>query len=61
LLDVDGYYEPLIAMMDRMVAEGFLRADHRRDLWHGEDMDLLMDWMRAYTPSQQGITRKQPR
>ena len=61
LLDVDGYYEPLIAMMDRMVAEGFLRAEHRRDLWHGEDMDLLMDWMRAYTPSQQGITRKQPR
>ncbi len=57
-LDVDGYYEPLIAMMDRMVAEGFLRAEHRRDLWHGEDMDVLMDWMRARGPSQQGTTRK---
>jgi hypothetical protein len=47
-----------VAMMDRMVAEGFLRSEHRRDLWHGEDMDMLMDWMRARVPSQQDTTRK---
>ncbi len=58
ILDVDGYYEPLIAMMDRMVAEGFLRAEHRRALWHGEDMGVLMDWMRALGSSHQGTTRK---
>ncbi|MEO6137677.1 MAG: TIGR00730 family Rossman fold protein [Luteimonas sp.] len=57
-LDVDGYYEPLIEMMDRMVAEGFLRAEHRRDLWHGEDMDVLMDWMGTRGPSRQDTTRK---
>ena len=50
-LDVDGYFEPLIAMMDRMVAERFLHADQRRDLWHGDDIDALFAWMRAYTPA----------
>ena len=47
-LDVDGFYAPLIAMLDRMVEQGFLRAEHRRDLWHGENIDALLEWMRAY-------------
>lgn len=51
-LDVDGFYAPLIAMLDRMVEEHFLRLDHRRDLWHGEDMDALLAWMCEYRPSQ---------
>ena len=51
-LDVDGFYEPLIAMMDRMVAEGFLHADQRRDLWHGEDIDAMLVWMQDYVPAQ---------
>ena len=51
-LDVDGFYEPLIAMMDRMVAEDFLHADQRRDLWHGEDIDAMLVWMQDYVPAQ---------
>jgi len=51
-LDVDGFYAPLIAMMDRMVAEGFLHADQRRDLWHGDDMEAMFGWMQAYQPVQ---------
>ncbi len=47
-LDVAGFYAPLIAMLDRMVEQGFLRAEHRRDLWHGEDIDALQAWMRGY-------------
>ncbi|MGO4550028.1 TIGR00730 family Rossman fold protein [Lysobacter sp. 2RAF19] len=50
-LDVEGFYEPLAAMMDRMVAERFLHADQRRDLWHGDDLDALIAWMRAYEPA----------
>lgn len=50
-LDVEGFYEPLIAMMDRMVAERFLHEDQRRDLWHGEDIGAMLDWMRRYTPA----------
>ncbi|HET8819013.1 MAG TPA: TIGR00730 family Rossman fold protein [Xanthomonadaceae bacterium] len=49
-LDIDGFHAPLVSMMDRMVAEGFLHADQRRDLWHGEDIDAMLGWMRAYEP-----------
>ena len=51
-LDVDGFYAPLIGMIDRMVEERFLHAEQRHDLWHGEDIDALFAWMRGYTPAQ---------
>ena len=51
-LDVDDFYAPLLAMMDRMVEERFLHPDQRRDLWHGDSIDALMAWMRAYEPAQ---------
>ena len=50
-LDVDGFYAPLVAMMDRMVSERFLHAEQRHDLWHGEDIDAMIGWMRAYIPA----------
>ena len=34
-----------------MVAERFLHADQRQDLWHGEDIDTMLAWMRDYTPA----------
>jgi len=51
-LDVEGFYSPLLAMMDRMVEERFLHPDQRRDLWHGDDIDALVSWMRAYRPAE---------
>ena len=51
-LDVDGFYAPLIGMIDRMVEERFLHAEQRHDLWHGEDIATLFDWMRAYVPAE---------
>ena len=51
-LDVDGFYQPLIAMIDRMVEQRFLHPDQRADLWHGEDIDTLLGWMRGYVPAQ---------
>lgn len=51
-LDVDGFYSPLMAMLNHMVAERFLHPDQRRDLWHGEDLDTLLAWMHAYTPAE---------
>lgn len=50
-LDVDGFYQPLIDMMDRMVSEHFVNAEQRLDLWHGEDIDRMLEWMRAYRPA----------
>ena len=51
-LDVQGFFEPLVAMMDRMVEERFLHADQRRDLWHGDDLDAMLHWMQQYRPVQ---------
>ena len=51
-LDVDGYWQPLMAMLDTMVVERFLHPEQRQDLWHGNDMDALFAWMRDYLPGQ---------
>lgn len=51
-LDVEGFYAPLVAMMDRMVEERFLHADQRRDLWHGDELDALLAWLHDYQPAQ---------
>ena len=32
--------------------ERFLHADQRRDLWHGDDIGAMLDWMRHYQPAQ---------
>ncbi|MEH6414027.1 TIGR00730 family Rossman fold protein [Pseudomonas sp. CGJS7] len=50
-LDIDGFYSPLMAMLDRMVDERFLHADQRTDLWHGDDIGAMLEWMRGYTPA----------
>lgn len=50
-LDVQDFFSPLMAMMDRMVQERFLHADQRRDLWHGEDIESMLGWMGSYRPS----------
>ncbi|GAB3095269.1 LOG family protein [Lysobacter terrae] len=50
-LDVDGFYAPLMSMLDRMVEERFLHPDQRRDLWHGDDIATMIEWMQAYRPA----------
>jgi len=44
-LDVRGYYAPLRGMMDHMVGEGFVRSAQRENVWFGENMSQLFDWM----------------
>ena len=51
-LDVNGFWTPLMAMLDTMVRERFLHAEQRNDLWHGDDIDILLAWMRDYVPAQ---------
>ncbi len=50
-LDVDGFYTPLMSMLDRMVEERFLHPDQRRDLWQGDDIEAMIAWMRGYRPA----------
>ena len=53
-LNVNGYYSPLMAMIEHMVAERFLHADQRHDLWFGEDAGEMLQWMASYTPGDAG-------
>jgi len=50
-LDVGGFWQPLFAMLDKMVNERFLHPDQRNDLWHGDDVDAMLGWMQGYTPA----------
>jgi uncharacterized protein (TIGR00730 family) len=50
LLDVDGYYSPLVQFLDHGTAEGFLRPEHRAFLLSGTEIDPLLDAMIAWKP-----------
>lgn len=50
LLDVGGYYRPLIAFFDQAVAEGFLRPEHRRLVLVGDGPDALLDAFLSWKP-----------
>jgi uncharacterized protein (TIGR00730 family) len=50
LLDVDGYFAPLLALFDHAVSEGFVRPEHRRLVLHHTDPDTLLDALRDYAP-----------
>jgi uncharacterized protein (TIGR00730 family) len=43
LLNVDGYYDSMIAMVDRAAAEGFIRDPHRELLLSDTDVSRLLD------------------
>ena len=51
LLNVDGYFDSLLAMLDRHVTEGFLRPEHRALLIDGDDIDELLARMAEHEPS----------
>ena len=51
-LDIDGFWDPLMAMLDRMVAARFLHPEQRGDMWHGGEIDDLLRWMLGYVPAQ---------
>jgi uncharacterized protein (TIGR00730 family) len=48
VLDVRGYYQPLIAFLDHAVNEGFLATQHRRMIMLEEDPDALVARLREY-------------
>jgi len=50
-LDVDGFWQPLMAMLEHMVRERFLHPDQRHDLWYGDQFEAMLAWMRGYIPA----------
>jgi len=60
-LDVNGFWQPLMAMLEHLVAERFLHPDQRNDLWYGDNLDAMLAWMRSYTPPAADKRRDQQR
>ena len=50
LLNVAGYYDPLLAFLDSAVATGFLRSEHLDLLVRDSDIDALLERMRTHQP-----------
>jgi len=50
LLDVGGYYQPLLRMLDVAVAEEFLKPEHRNLLAVAETPEALLDQFAHFQP-----------
>jgi uncharacterized protein (TIGR00730 family) len=50
LLNVNGFYDPLLAMFDKAVAEGFLRQQNRDMALAASDIATLLTAMATYQP-----------
>ena len=50
ILNTHGYYDHLLAQMQHMVDEGFLKVPNLEALQVEQDPDKLIDWMMAYEP-----------
>ncbi len=50
VLNIRGYFDPLLVIVKTMVDEGFLRADHQDQLLVSEDIATLLNAMSGYKP-----------
>jgi len=50
LLNINGFYDPLLAMFDRAVEDGFLREENRAMALAADDGESLLAAMAAYRP-----------
>ncbi len=51
LLNVAGYYDPLIELLDHAMSEGFLSAEHRKLMLVGQEAGSLLDACEAFRPA----------
>jgi uncharacterized protein (TIGR00730 family) len=48
LLDVNGFWQPLVALLDHMTTQQFVSVDHRRFLLSDSDPIALLDTMQSW-------------
>jgi uncharacterized protein (TIGR00730 family) len=53
LLDVDGYFQPLLRFLDHIVYECFMRPEHRAMVLVEEEPGSLIEVIRRYQPAEQ--------
>ena len=54
LLNVEGFYDPLLALLDRSVADGFLKTTNRQLLADATEPEALLDALAAPLPTSDG-------
>ncbi|WP_418502069.1 TIGR00730 family Rossman fold protein [Flagellimonas sp.] len=54
ILNTNGFYDPLLALMQRMVDDGFLKESNRAMVLVSASITDLLEQMRNYTPPQTG-------
>ena len=57
LLNVDGYYDPMLEMLDRAVAEKFLFPEHRQSLLCETDPERLLAAMESHRYPHEAMQR----
>lgn len=57
LLNIRGYYNPLLQMLDRAMEEKFLFPEHRQNLLCDADPARLLEQMRVHQPSPDAVRR----
>jgi uncharacterized protein (TIGR00730 family) len=57
LLNVDGYYDPLLEMLDRAVLEKFLFPEHRKSLLCETDPERLLEMMASHQYPHEAVRR----
>jgi len=50
LFNINGFFDPLLLTMEKMVNEGFLRPDHQNQLIVSDQIQLLLEKMVVYEP-----------
>ncbi len=50
LLNINGFFDPLIQQIDLMIAEGYIKPQNKNLLLVGDTVEGLMGQMRNYTP-----------
>jgi len=50
ILNVDGYYDPLLSLFDRAVEEDFVQPRNRRLVLENKDPNRLLDLLASYAP-----------
>jgi uncharacterized protein (TIGR00730 family) len=50
ILNIAGYFDPLLAFFDHITTEGFLRQEHRQNLIVDDRPDILIEKMSQFQP-----------
>jgi len=57
VLNADGYFDPLVAFLDRSVAEKFVQPEHRAMIMAEADPAALLDRFESYRPPDADMAR----